>query len=242
MSMFPEDHPIHQISNRMEQFAMFLTDVIYCFSGKAHRLSRDKIVEMIDHIVHDEHLFYMIYFMGAYNNVKKEKATEKSKQEIIEGMEQLMGWEKRSNRDKTTAMYEFNFEKAKQLYQKKDINPKKEFNALLKLYYKRRDKIKDFINSRSFYKEILDPIPHITLYVCVLLGVVADFFRETLKRYTWDQMENVMGDVFEILLEWISIVAGLTYYHLKYDLGTEEQVSDLLDTLKEFNAKREIQK
>ncbi len=48
-------------------------------------------------------------------------------------------------------------------------------------------------------------------------------------------MSDIMEDIFEFLLEWISIVAGLTYYHLKYDLGTEEQVKDLLDALKDIN-------
>lgn len=44
-----------------------------------------------------------------------------------------------------------------------------------------------------------------------------------------------MEEIFEFLLEWISIVAGPTYYHLKYRSGTKEQVEDLLDALKDIN-------
>ncbi len=48
-------------------------------------------------------------------------------------------------------------------------------------------------------------------------------------------MTEIIEDIFKILLEWISIVASLTYYHLKYNLGTEKQVNDLLDALNDIN-------
>jgi len=219
----------------MERFALLLTDVRYCFLGKAHRMSREEIALMLDEIVHDEHLFYMIFFMGAYYAVKKEDRTEKQRGEAIDGMEQLMGWEKQSARNKVTSVYEFNFS-MDDLTEEKDIyNPIEEFSALMNLFYEKGESLKNFINKRPFYKEVLTSLPHATLYVCVLLGKVADFFRSKVKQFDWDQMSDIMEDIFELLLEWISIIAGLTYYHLKYNMGTEEQVRDLLDALKDIN-------
>ena len=219
----------------MEQFAVLLTDVRYCFLGKAHRMSREKIALMLDEIVHNEHIFYMTFFMGAYYSVKKEDRTEKQREEAIDGMEQLMGWEKQSVRNKVTSVYEFNFS-MNDLTKEKEVDiPIEKFAALLKLFYERGESLKNFINKRPFYKEVLNPLPQATLYVCVLLGKVADFFRSEDKQFDWDQMSEILEDIFEFLLEWISIISGLTYYHLKYNLGNEQQVRDLLNALKDIN-------
>jgi alpha-acetolactate decarboxylase len=133
--------------NRMEQFAVLLTDVRYCFLGKEHRMSREKITLMLDQIVHDEHLFYMIYFIGAYKAVKKENTTEKQKKETIDGMEQLMGWEKQNIRDKVTAVYGFNFSMDDLTKEKESGNPHEEFTTLMNLFYEKREFYKNFINS-----------------------------------------------------------------------------------------------
>ena len=229
-----------QYLNRMERFTALLTDVRYCFAGKAHRMSRENITLMIDDIVHDEHIFYMVFFMGAYYAVKKENRTKSQIVESIDAMKDLMGWEKESIQDKVTLVYGLDFSKID--LTKEEANPIEEFSTLIKLFYDKRKSIKNFIHKRPFYKDILDPLPHATLYVCVLLGKVADFFRSTEKRFDWEQMSDIMEDVFESLLEWISIVAGLTYYHLKNKLGTKEQVSDLLDALKDINGYKKHRK
>jgi len=107
---------------------------------------------------------------------------------------------------------------------------------------KKENLSKIFTQKRPFYQYILESPPQATLYVCVLLGKVGNFFRFKDKQFSWEQMSNAMEDIFEILLEWISIVAGLTYYHLKYNLGTEEQVRDLLDALKDINGYKKHRK
>ncbi|NVM54285.1 MAG: hypothetical protein HWN66_11340 [Candidatus Helarchaeota archaeon] len=236
-------NPFHPL-NRMERFALLLTDVRKCFSGEAHRLSQEKISQMLDEIVHDEHLFYMIFFMGAYHAVKKENKSEKQRKESINAMEVLMGWEKQSVREKVNSVYIRPLNVLNdELASKKDRdNPTKEFSTLMKLFHEKRDSLTNFTQRRPFYKEILNPPPQATLYVCILLEKVADFFRFKEKKFNWDQMENIMEDIFEFLLEWISIVAGLTYYHLKYRLGTKEQVEDLLDALKDINGYEEHRK
>lgn len=150
-------------------------------------------------------------------------------------MEQLMGWEKQSVRKKVTAVYRFNFSMIDLTKEEEVSSPPEEFTALMKLFYEKRESLKNFFNKRSFYKVILSPLPQATLYVCTLLEKVGNFFHSKVKQFDWDQMSDIPEDIFEILLEWISIIAGLTYYHLKYDLGTEEQVRDLLDTLKDLN-------
>lgn len=223
--------------NRMERFALLLLDVRKCFSGEAHRLSREKISQMLDDIVHNEHLFYMIFFMGAYQAVKKENESEEQKKESINAMEVLMGWEKQSVREKVNSIYNRPLNVLNdELASKKDRDtPTKEFSILMKLFREKKDSLTNFTQSQSFYKEILNPPPQATLYVAILLENVANFFRFREKKFNWDQMENIMEDIFEILLEWISIVAGLTYYHLKYHFGTKEQVEDLLDALKDIN-------
>ena len=236
MNQDSPNNPFHYL-NRMERFAVLLTDVRYCFLGKAHRMSRENIMLMLDQIVHDEHIFYMIFFMGAYKAVKKENTDMRQKEEIIDAMKQLMGWEKQNIRNKVTDVYKFNIS-IDDLIKKEDVgNPKEEFTSLTKLFFKQRKPFTNFVNSRPFYKNILNPPPQATLYVCVLLENVANFFRDKEKQFDWDQMSNMMEDIFDILLEWISIVAGLTYYHLKYDLGTDKQVRDILDALKDINGK-----
>ncbi|KKL18529.1 hypothetical protein LCGC14_2474620, partial [marine sediment metagenome] len=220
-----KNNPLRHL-NRMERFTALLTDVRNCFLGKAHRMSRENITLMIDDIVHNEHIFYMIFFMGAYYAVKKENRTKSQIVESIDAMKQLIGWEKKSIRDKVTLVYGLDFSKVDFTKEEEENNPIEEFSALIKFFYEKRESIKNFIHKRPFYKDILDPLPHVTLYVCVLLGKVADFFRSKEKQFDWEQMTDIMEDIFELLLEWISIVAGLTYYHLKYNLGTEEQVND----------------
>ena len=224
-----------QYLNRMERFATLLTDVRYCFAGKAHRMSRENIVLMLDDIVHEEHLFYMIIFMGAYYVVKKENKTEEQREDSIKAMKLLMGWEKQSIRNKVTTAYSLRFSK-EDLTEDEEINtPAENFDILINLFYEKGESIKNFIHSRPFYKEVLIPPPQATLYVCILLGKVSDFFRSKINQSNWEQLEDAMEDIFEVLLEWISIVAGLTHYHLKYNLGTEKQVDDLLDALKDMN-------
>ena len=218
-----KNNPFYYL-NRMERFTVLLTDVRYCFLGRAHRMSRENIMEMLDQIVHDEHLFYMIYFLGAYKEVKGENSTKKQKDDVIDGMKQLMGWEKQDIRDKITAVYEGTFSIDKLIKKVEVVNPTEDFSALIKVFYEKRISFTDFINTRPFYKEILSSPPQATLYVCVLLEKVGNFFRSELRQFDWDQTSNILEDIFEILLEWISLIAGLVYYHLEYNLGSEQQV------------------
>lgn len=285
-----DKHPFEAYLNKLENITLLLNDVHEYFVGKEHRLSVENIPDMIEEIAHNEGMYFMIHFMFFYYGVKKQLKNENQYADLIKGLKEIMGWEKKNSINKIKAfqllafgnddlmkkniesainkfkqaheldpknpfivlslsrayteqkdyqnmgMYrKIGLELMSRMHEKEVLDPSEEFNKIMQRFYEKRELINNFINKRFFYREFLPNKIDIRLYFCHILDEIASLLRGESNLIPKDKAHLVLEDIFEDLFEWLSIVCGAAYYHLKHKLGSEEQISDILDALKDIN-------
>jgi len=121
------------------------------------------------------------------------------------------------------------------MHEEEELEPSEEFNKIMHRFYEKRDSIYNFIDKRTFYKEFLPNKIDIRLYFCHILDEIASLLRGESNLIPKEQAHLVLEDLFEDIFEWLSIVCGAAYYHLEHKLGSEDEISDILDALKDIN-------
>ncbi len=121
------------------------------------------------------------------------------------------------------------------MHEEEELEPSKEFNKIMHRFYEKRDSIYNFINKRTFYKKFLPNKIDIRLYFCHILDEIASLLRGESNLIPKEQAHLVLEDLFEDIFEWLSIVCGAAYYHLEHNLGSEDEISNILDALKDIN-------
>ena len=285
-----EKHPFEVYLNKLENIAILLNDVHEYFVGKEHRLSIESMPLMIEELAHSEGMYFMIHFMIFYYGVKKQLKNENQYADLIKGLKEMMGWEKKNSINKILAfqllvfgnddLIKKNIESAitkfkqaheldpknpfivlnlsrayteqkdyqnmgmyrkmglkliARMHEKEQLEPSEEFNRTMQRFYEKRDSINNFINKRFFYKEFLPNKVDIRLYFCCILDEIASLLRGESNLIPKNQAHLVLEDIFEDIFEWFSIVSGVAYYYLEHKLGSEDQISDILDALKDIN-------
>ena len=119
--------------------------------------------------------------------------------------------------------------------EKEQLDPLEEFNSTMLRFYEKRKTINNFTNKRPFYNEILPKGKDIRSYFCAILNEIASLLRGESNKISKNQAHLALEDIFDDIFEWFSIVSGASYYYLKHKLGSEDQISDILDALKDIN-------
>jgi len=112
-----------------------------------------------------------------------------------------------------------------------DMSPKEHFERLFRLFQQKLKVIAQIPKKYSKYFD--DPIDETnTLFAMkMFMEACVDFLEGNAN-----QSPKILAEFIDVLIdayfEWISLIAGLTYFHLKDAVGTPEEVGELLDAIK----------
>jgi tetratricopeptide (TPR) repeat protein len=110
-------------------------------------------------------------------------------------------------------------------------DPNEIFKSLIKKFYDKKESIHNFLSKRGFYPNVISEDQGILSHFGNLLNEVRNFIRKKDCFLPEGQIVNVLNDIIDDLLEWMSIVSGVAYYKLKYALGSEDEENDILEAM-----------
>ncbi|TFF87458.1 MAG: hypothetical protein EU549_04700, partial [Promethearchaeota archaeon] len=280
------DLSIETYLNQIERINLLLSDVDNYLSGKNSRFPKAELSSILREIVDNEMFELMILFMMTYYGIKKQLKNEAQYKDAIDGMRELMGWEKETSKNKINALEKFGlgidnmaegksenalpylkeaseidpnnpiiliqlasaysdikdfanmnkyFKKSLEMENKffeSKIETTEEFDNLIKIFYEKRDLLKKINIKRESYENLLAKEPEILSSITILLEELIKYIDGEDNRISEKDIPYIMGDIIDDLFEYISIISGVCYFILKHNLGSEKEVSDILDALK----------
>ncbi len=98
------DTPFRDV-NRFQQLALLLTDIINQLIGFEHLFPKQEIPDILSDIINNELNILLLNYSFAYYGLKGQLVNQAQYNDAINGMKELMGWEKQEKKNELKAIY-----------------------------------------------------------------------------------------------------------------------------------------